>query len=331
MSDQTRQSQPNEYDSPWKEIVKSYFIDFISFFLPEAYDGIDWRHQPEFLDKELDRITREAKAKNRRVDLLVKVWLVTGDELWMLIHVEIQGDRDGTFPERMYTGQYRAFDLHRKPVIGLAILTDEDVNWRPSEYRLGKFGSEVVYRFNTVKLLDYREHFPSLEQSNNPFAVVTMAHLAAKQTRNQLEARYSAKWQILYGLYQRGFTRQQIIDLFRFIDWILSLPEDADKRFWQELSNFEEQRKMSYITSVERIGMERGMERGIQIGEQRGLQIGEQKGAASMLCRQLQRRFQVLPEWAASKIAEADLATLEIWSDRVLDAQTLEEVLLTRN
>lgn len=142
------------------------------------------------------------------MDLLVKVWLVTGDELWILIHVEIQGDRDAAFSERMYTSQYRAFDLHCKPVIGLAILTDEEAGWRPSEYRHGKLGSEVIYRFNTVKLLDYREHLPQLEQSDNPFAVVTMAHLAAKQTWNRSDSRYSAKWYILYGLYQRGFTRQ---------------------------------------------------------------------------------------------------------------------------
>ncbi|MBF0612535.1 MAG: hypothetical protein HQL55_15540 [Magnetococcales bacterium] len=46
MPDQTPQSQPNEYDSPWKEIVRGYFFDFIMFFLPDAYQGIDWQHPP---------------------------------------------------------------------------------------------------------------------------------------------------------------------------------------------------------------------------------------------------------------------------------------------
>ncbi|MBF0612832.1 MAG: cytosolic protein, partial [Magnetococcales bacterium] len=51
--------------------MRFYFKEFISFFLPVAYEEIDWQRPPEFLDKELDRITKEAKGKNRRVDLLV--------------------------------------------------------------------------------------------------------------------------------------------------------------------------------------------------------------------------------------------------------------------
>ncbi|MEO5379049.1 MAG: hypothetical protein H7832_14910 [Magnetococcus sp. DMHC-6] len=105
MTNNDTQSQPTEYDSPWKEILKAYFKDFLAFFLSEAHDSIDWQRTPEFLDKELDRITREAESGNRRVDLLVKVWLLDGDELWVLIHVEIQGNREPHFEERMFRGE----------------------------------------------------------------------------------------------------------------------------------------------------------------------------------------------------------------------------------
>ncbi|NGZ27262.1 MAG: cytosolic protein [Magnetococcales bacterium] len=330
MTQQDSSCQTSEYDSPWKEIMRFYFKEFISFFLPVAYEEIDWQRPPEFLDKELDRITKEAKGKNRRVDLLVKVWLLGGDELWILIHVEIQGDRDPEFEERMYTSQHRAYDLYHKPVIGLAILADEDASWRVSEYRRGMFGSEVVYKFNTVKLLDYLDRLEALEASDNPFAVVTVAHLAAKQTKNQVEDRLRVKSRIIRGLYQRGFTRQQILDLFRFIDWILSLPKDADQRFWQELSTFEEMQKMSYITSVERIGMEKGMligeERGMLIGEARGEARGEKKGKTEMLLDLLQDRFGIVPDWVSSKLAEADLETLKRWSKRILGAERIEQI-----
>ncbi|MBF0415816.1 MAG: DUF4351 domain-containing protein [Magnetococcales bacterium] len=322
MTDPDNQNQLTEYDSPWKEILKAYFKDFLAFFLPEAHDGIDWQRAPEFLDKELDRITKEAKAGNRRVDVLVKVWLLSGDELWVLIHVEVQGDRDPEFAERMYTCQHRAHDLHRKPVVGLAILADEEPGWRVSEYRQTLWGSELIYRFNTCKLLDYMDNLSILETSDNPFAIVTLAHLRAKQTKNLPDERYQAKQHITRSLYRRGFSRQKVIDLYRFIDWVLSLPAEADDRFWGELSNFEENQKMPYITSVERIGEERGRLIGIQIGEQKGRQVGE----AAMLTRQLQRRFGIVPEWASEKIAKADLSSLEAWSLRIFDAQSLDEV-----
>ncbi|MBF0584260.1 MAG: DUF4351 domain-containing protein [Magnetococcales bacterium] len=57
-----------------------------------------------------------------------------------------------------------------------------------------------------------------------------------------------------------------------------------------------------------------------------GEKKGRQEEAASMLTRQLQRRFGNLPAWASEKIANADLSTLEEWSLRILDATTIESV-----
>ncbi|MEO5376206.1 MAG: hypothetical protein H7832_00245 [Magnetococcus sp. DMHC-6] len=332
------QSQPTEYDSPWKEILKAYFKDFLAFFLSEAHDGIDWKRAPEFLDKELDRITREAESGNRRVDLLVKVWLLDGDELWVLIHVEVQGNREPHFEERMFTCQYRAFDLYKKPVVSLAILADEEGTWRPSAFGYQKWGSKVSFQFNALKLLDYLPQLDALESSTNPFAIVTLVHLTGKQTKNQPAERFQQKMRITRMLYERGFSRQQIVDLFRFIDWVLSLPEELDNQFWVNLSNFEENKKMPYITSVERIGHKRGVEEGmlagIQIGEQKGIQIGEQKGrqegrqeeAASMLLKQIRRKFGQTPDWVTTKVTSANLELIEVWSDNFVFAHSVDEV-----
>ncbi len=82
------------------------------------------------------------------------------------------------------------------------------------------------------------------------------------------------------------------------------MPSELDEQFWVEVSNFEENQEMQYITSVERIGEAKGRLIGIQIGRQEG----EQKGEVKMLTRQLQRRFGTLPPWASQKIAEADLS-----------------------
>ncbi|MEO5347967.1 MAG: DUF4351 domain-containing protein [Magnetococcus sp. YQC-9] len=84
--------------------------------------------------------------------------------------------------------------------------------------------------------------------------------------------------------------------------------------------------KMLFITSVERIGMEKGRLIGIQIGEQRGRLEGRQEGEAKMLTRQLQRRFGVVPDWVNEMIAKADLSSLEEWGVRLLDAKFLEDV-----
>jgi hypothetical protein len=46
--------------------------------------------------------------------------------------------------------------------------------------------------------------------------------------------------------------------MFRFIDWLLVLPAALDQEFWHELHQFEEEKRMPYVTSVERMGFERG-------------------------------------------------------------------------
>ena len=306
----------DEFDVPWKDILEAYFPEFLAFFLPVAHDGIDWERGFEFLDKELSRITRESQIGDRRMDKLVKVWRRDGVELWVLIHIEIQGDRKPNFALGMYVYQYRAFDLYQVPVVGLAILADEEVGWRPTEFRYDLWGTKQSYEFASVKLLDYPE--ADLEKSGNPFAIVTLAHLHAKRTKHRTQDRYQAKWSLIRKLYQSGFTRQQVIDLFRFIDWVLYLPEELDDRLRMEIVAFEENQKMPYVSSIERIG--------IRIGEQRG----EQRGEARMLTRLLQCRFGTVPDWVNEKVAKAELSSLEEWGLRFVDAQSLEDVFSSR-
>ncbi|MBF0109875.1 MAG: DUF4351 domain-containing protein [Magnetococcales bacterium] len=153
-----------------------------------------------------------------------------------------------------------------------------------------------------------------LEVSTNPFAIVTLAHLTGKQTKNQPTERFQQKMRITRMLYERGFNRQQIVDLFRFIDWVLSLPEELDNQFWTNLSNFEENQKMPYITSVERIGHKRGKEE------------GRQEEAVIMLLKQMRRKFGQTPDWVTEKVNSASLELIETWSDNFVFANSVDEV-----
>ncbi len=72
------------YDEPWKEALSEYFEAFLYFFFPEVNQLIDWTKTPESLEKELKRITASAKTKKRFADKLYKVWLLSGEEVWIL-------------------------------------------------------------------------------------------------------------------------------------------------------------------------------------------------------------------------------------------------------
>ena len=83
-----------DFDSPWKEALDRYFPAFLEFFFPQAHADIAWEAGYEFLDKELQKVVRDAQLGRRLADKLVKVRRRDGEEVWVLIHIEIQGESD---------------------------------------------------------------------------------------------------------------------------------------------------------------------------------------------------------------------------------------------
>jgi hypothetical protein len=53
--------------------------------------------------------------------------------------------------------------------------------------------------------------------------------------------------------------------LFQFIDWIMDLPPGMDTIFWEEISQFQEEKRMPFITTPERIGRQKGLLQGIEV------------------------------------------------------------------
>jgi hypothetical protein len=149
-----------------------------------------------------------------------------------------------------------------------------------------------------------------------------MAHLKTRATRKDADGRLRWKLQMVRHLYRRGFARMDVRRLFRFIDWLMDLPEELDERVDDELRQLEGETKMPYVTGFER----RAMKRGERLGEQRGEKRGEQRGAASVLKRLLTRRFEQLPAWAEERLEKASRDELEQWADRVIEAESLEQV-----
>ena len=307
-------SAQDDYDSPWKEALERYLPDFLALLFPQAHAGIDWSKGYEFLDTELQQIVRDAKLGRRLADKLVRVVDLSGHEDWLLIHLEVQGDRDHDFAERLFIYNYRIFDRHRRPVISLALLADERAQWRPEHFGWQRWGCEVGIRFPSVKLLDYRARWAELEASANPFAVVVQAHLKTQETRHAPRERYGAKLALAKSLYRRGWERGDILELFRFIDWMLRLPEALEAQLWSEIQTYEAVEHMPYVTSVERIGIRKGIEQGIQQGIQQATREGL-RHQRHMLSRQVQRRFGA----DVAKESEPLLA-------RIVDPQRLDDL-----
>ncbi|WP_295404135.1 hypothetical protein [uncultured Thiocystis sp.] len=304
-SDATAKS---DYDSPWKEALDRFFPEFLALLFPAIHAQIDWRAPPVFLDKELQQIGGDSPRGRRHADKLARARARDGREIWVLIHVEVRGDPESGFGERMFVYQSRLRDRYGLDVVSLAVLTDTTANFRPSQFRHARWGCGIAFRFPMVKLLDdlAPERWAELEASDNVFALVVMAQIRAKVTE-EAETLKGWKFRLIRLMYERGYERALILELFRLIDWMIRLPAGLEADFRQQLYAYEEQHHMPYVTTVE--------------------QAGIQRGEANILLRQFSCKFG--PDSAEiyrSRIESAEPKQLEEWSERILTAETPETI-----
>ncbi len=317
-----KKREADEYDSPWKEVIEIFFENLTALLFPQIHARIDWSFPYESLEQELREVVRGAKAGPRAIDKLIKVRMLDGKPVYVFIHIEVQVSRDGEFALRMYIYHYRLFDLHPGAVASLAILGDDDPDWRPDRFENELLGSKSSFVYPVVKLTDYNERWAELEADSNPAAVLVMAHLKARATRKDPGSRFRWKKELVRRLYARDYEKKEIRELFRFIDWVMALPKELEQELRVEVQKIEEERRMRYVTSIERLAKEEGHDE----GRKEGRKEGREEGMLAVLKRQLTRRFGDLPGRILALMEKAGPTELERWIDRVLDAESLDEV-----
>ena len=137
-----------------------------------------------------------------------------------------------------------------------------------------------------------------------------MSHLKTRETTDSAIDRKAWKLRLVKRLYELGYGRSEVLNLFRFVDWVMILPESLKRTFWDELKTYEEDRKMPYITSVEEIGYERGLE----------------QGERSLILRQLNRRIGTIPDRTIDQINKLSLTRLESLGEALLDFSAIEDL-----
>jgi transcription termination factor NusB len=166
------------------------------------------------------------------------------------------------------------------------------------------------FQFPIVKLLDYQQRLSEIENDGNPFATVVMAHLAAMNTSSDRNERKVQKLALVQRLYQQGLEEQDIVNLLAFVDWMLTLPSDLEAEFKREVQQLEAGRRMKYVTSFERSGIE----------------IGKQQEALSMVTRQLNRRLGNLDDALLERVRSLSVEQLEALGEALLDFTSVTDL-----
>ena len=330
-----------DMDGGWKQLIEDYLEEFFRFFFPDVHASINFQAGHKFLDKELAKVMVDTETGDRRADKLIQVQWIDGTVEWILLHVEVQAQTDAQFAQRMYVYHYRIWDRYRKPVISLALLVDASATFRPDRFHWKKARCWLEFHFPIVKLLDYKTE-DELAADPSPFALASLIQLRKIQAGSDIQQRYQFKLAYIRELYSRGYERDDILKLFRFMDYILRLPDDLASRFRSELESIEERLSMPYVTSVERLarqegielgieqGIEKGIEQGIEKGIEQGIEQGIERGLRSirdLLLQTVEIRFGQVPDPLRASInACVRLEQLSDFHRRALLANSLGEL-----
>ncbi|CAM2007862.1 hypothetical protein [Acanthopleuribacter pedis] len=305
-----------EFDSPWKQISETLFAEMLAFYRGKVYEAVDWSRPVRCLDKELPKLFSEGQTGRREVDKLFEVHRKEGSRRLVYIHIEFQNQQDPDLPERIFTYYYRLFDKYRKPIWTLVLLGDSVRGWRPDCYESELWDLCLSLRYPIIKLTDYEPDLDELLQSREAFALVTAAHLLAQQTRKKPFDRLGQKLTLTKLLYQKGFSKDEVLTIFRFIDWVMQLPPALTQQFHQALAAFEGEKQMPYITSIERLGHERGWKEGREEGRE------EMKpDMVEALLTLLKQQNVVLSEQVLSVIEAADVTQVRTWLRTVINGE----------
>ena len=248
------------YDAAWKSAMEAFLRPFIELMFPDLARQIDWSVEPQSLDTELQPLMPDSPTGEMRADRLVEVAWIGGGTGLVLLHVEVQAQRDPDLALRMFRYHYRIFDRFGRHPVSLVVLADDETGWRPGPYQQELGGSGLRFDYAMCKMLDL-DLEPWLAKGN-PVARLVVAHRWAQQTRGNVEARRLRKLEMVKALLEFGLTREEAIRSMHVVNWLLALPEAAELVFREDVKRMEadmhDKLRSPYDTIVWREGREAG-------------------------------------------------------------------------
>ena len=108
MEDNEKDNLITDFDLRWKELIHCFTEDFVAFFLPTLYPLVNFSKPPEFLEQELQKLFTDENRTGKKIsDKLIKLYLKDGQEWFVLVHVEVEGDAPNTYAKEVFKYFYR--------------------------------------------------------------------------------------------------------------------------------------------------------------------------------------------------------------------------------
>jgi hypothetical protein len=276
------ESERMDYDNLWKIVLTRFFWDALKIFLPELYKAADRNQEPEFLDKELQKVTFDLSGGANRTDLLARFLLKDGNRELALCHTEVQQDRgEGDLPTRMYKYKEAIHLIHDREPIGIAVTMAPRPKGEKSFYYSGQFGVESLYKYIHVPVLEQEDEV-LLSEENHAGLILYAAKCAWKSGKD--EARKFAYLRKISELWaERRWNPEDKRVTLLAVEYLMHLnSEEYIEQFTAHMEllvkNLEEGEKEMYVSAFEKVYTKKGREEGRKEGMEEGMEEGRKEG-----------------------------------------------------
>lgn len=297
-----------DHDRLFKELLSTFFLDFIELFLPQVRAYLE-PNSFTLLEKEI--FTDVTEGDRHEADLVVQVRFQER-EAYFLIHTEHQSTVESQFDRRMFRYFARLHEKHGLPIYPVVIYSHDTPKRRlaPGFYQVA-FPDKTILEFHYTVIqlnqLDWRDY---LEQSN-PVASALMSKM-----RIAPKDRPKVKLECLRLLATLRLNPAKMQLISGFVDTYLRLNAQEQGVFQQELATIEPSKQegvMQIVTSWMQEGIEQGMEQGLQ-------------RERSLILRLLSRRVGEISSELQAEIQQLSVEQLENLGEALLDFTSVADL-----
>ena len=286
-----------DHDRLFKELLTTFFVEFIDLFLPALGAALDPSVAVVQLDKEI--FTDVTSGSTHEVDILMKARL-QGEDAFFLIHVENQSKAQTDFPKRMFRYFARLTEKYDLPVYPIVVFS-YDAPRRPEPNRFTvAFPGETVLQFKYQVIQLNRLPWRRFVRQENPVASALMAKM-----KMSVKDRPKVKAECLRLLATLRLDPARTKLISGFVDSYLKLTGEEMKQFERTVETFtptEKAATMEITTSWEQRGITRGKE--------------------GLVLRLLRRRVGPVPERLTDRLNTLTASQLDDLGEALLDFQT---------
>ncbi|CUA80588.1 transposase [Anoxybacillus suryakundensis] len=226
-----------DHDRLFKELITTFFEEFLLLFFPHVHEHIDFYHV-SFLSEEL--FTDVTAGEKYRVDVLVETKL-KGEDSLIIVHIENQSYVQPSFPERMFIYFSRLFEKYRKQMLPIALFSYDSLRNEPSSFTLQfPFFDVLQFQFLVVELR--KQNWRDYIRHDNPIAAALLSKMGYTESE-----RVELKKQFLRMIVRMELDEAKQRLLIGFFETYVKLSEEEELQLRNEVNEMETKEKQQVL------------------------------------------------------------------------------------